>query len=138
MGAVSDIRIKSPYKILQVEDITIENKPNNHGYLYLKCLIDDSFQCNTTINADSEDKIYVYEETDDNNLLFCGIIKTINTTKYDNDYYLEIEAITFSGMLDTEVKSRSFQNIEMTYEGLVKEVITDYVPYDFVFSSKVA
>ena len=68
--------------------------------------------------------------------MFCGIIKTINTTKYDNDYYLEIEAITFSGMLDTEVKSRSFQNIEMTYEGLVKEVITDYVPYDFVFSSK--
>ena len=42
MGAVHALRIKSPYNLLHVEDIKIDCYPNEHGTLYLKCLIDDS------------------------------------------------------------------------------------------------
>ena len=42
MGEVHALRIKSPYKLLHVEDIKITNKPSEHGTLYLKCLVDDS------------------------------------------------------------------------------------------------
>jgi hypothetical protein len=36
MGKVDGLRVKSPYKLLKIEDIKIENKPNEHGYLYEK------------------------------------------------------------------------------------------------------
>ena len=84
MGEVHDIRVKCPYEILYVEDIKIECKPNEHGYLYLKCLIDDSIQFNSTINAETDDKIYVYEGSEDN-VLFNGIVKNIKTNHFNDE-----------------------------------------------------
>ena len=121
MGAVHDIRIDSPYNILQIEDIKIEYKPNEHGYLYIKCLIDSSTKLNATINANSDDKICIYEKTDEKKVIFNGIIKSISTEVKANNYFLEIEAISYSYLLDIKVKSRSFQNVNMTYEDLVRE-----------------
>lgn len=126
MEAVHEIRVKCPYEILHVEDIKIENKPNEHGYLYLKCLIDDSIQFNSTINADTEDKIYVYEETKDgqkDKVLFNGIVKNIKTSCFNSNYYIEIEALSFSSKLDIKVKSRSFQNADMTYQELIETIL---------------
>jgi hypothetical protein len=54
MGAVHTLRVKSSYKLHKIEDIKIENKPNEHGYLYLKCLIDDSINFQSAINASTD------------------------------------------------------------------------------------
>ncbi len=51
MGAVHALRIKSPYKLLHVEDIEITYAPNEHGKLYLKCLLDDSINFKYSIEA---------------------------------------------------------------------------------------
>ncbi|NFS97925.1 late control protein D, partial [Clostridium botulinum] len=65
MGEINRLRVKSPYELMKIVDIKIENKPNEHGYLYLKCLIDDSINFNSAIKASTEDKICVYEEIED-------------------------------------------------------------------------
>ena len=125
MGEVHDIRVKCPYEILNIEDIKIECKPNQHGYLYLKCLIDDSIQAKSTINAEASDKIFVYEGEEES-VLFNGIVKSVKTNHYNGNYYLEIEGITFSSKLDIKIKSRSFQNASMTYEELLETIFKDY------------
>ncbi len=61
MGEIHSLRVKSPYRLMNIVDIKIQNKPNEHGYLYLKCLIDDSINFNSTIKASTDDKICVYE-----------------------------------------------------------------------------
>ena len=68
MGAVHNLRIKSPYRLLNIEDIKIEYKPNEHGYLYLRCLIDDSVNFENVIEATTEDEIIIYEQQDEENI----------------------------------------------------------------------
>ena len=36
--AIRKLSIECPYKILKIEDVKLTNKPNEHGYLYVKCL----------------------------------------------------------------------------------------------------
>jgi|GEM_PF-665878 len=155
MGAVHALRVKSPYKLLRIENIKIENKPNKHGYLYLKCLIDDSINVQSTIKASTNDKICVYEEleNEDSNestssseitgninvvneenskRLFNGVIQNVRTTNTDGVYYLEIQALTSSFQLDIKEKSRSFQNANMTYDELIGMILKDYSGYGFV------
>ena len=147
MGEVHALRIKSPYKLLHVEDIKITNKSNEHGRLYLKCLIDDSSNFKYSIEASTKDEITVYEENEsDNNsetdinkvdesrstVLFNGLIDSIKTTNENGIYYLEIEGISKTSILDVEKKSRSFQNLNMTYEELIALILKDYGDLGFI------
>lgn len=61
MGDIHKLRVKSPYELMKIVDIKIENKPNKHGYLYLKCLIDDSINFNANIKASmSENPNFIF------------------------------------------------------------------------------
>ncbi|MBI6871350.1 hypothetical protein [Clostridium aciditolerans] len=149
MGVLHALRVKSPYQLLRIEDIRIDNKPNEHGYLYLKCLIDDSINFQSVINASTSDKICIYEETEDENtsskspvninvvkeskskILFNGIVQNIKASNVNGVYYLEIQALTSSFELDIKEKSRSFQNANMTYDELIAIILKDYSGYSF-------
>ena len=147
MGEIHKLRVKSPYELMKIVDIKIENKPNKHGYLYLKCLIDEEINFDSAIKASTEDEIYVYEEQEDievqdivninqvnernSKRLFGGIVTNIKTTNLDGVYYLEIEALTSSSKLDIKEKSRSFQNVNMTYDALIGEILKDYSGFTF-------
>lgn len=150
MGEIHALRVKSPYKLMSIVDIKIENKPNDHGYLYLKCLIDDSINFKSTINASIDDKICVYEELADKNAsndeshininqvnernskrLFNGIVQNVRTSNENEVYYLEIQALTSSFELDIKEKSRSFQNVNMTYDELIAQILKDYSGFTF-------
>ncbi|WP_373687925.1 hypothetical protein [Clostridium estertheticum] len=129
------------YQLLSIENIKIENKPNEHGYLYLKCLIDDSINFQSTINASTDDKICVYEELEDedsNNeskIIFNGIVQNIRTSNINGNYYLEIQALTSSFELDVKEKSRSFQDVNMTYDELIGIIIKDFLGYRYEYWS---
>ena len=116
MGEIHKLRVKSPYELMKIVDIKIENKPNEHGYLYLKCLIDEGINFDSAIKASTEDEICVYEEQEDTNdekavninevnernskRLFIGIVQNIRITNVNGVYYLEIQALTSSIKLD--------------------------------------
>ena len=53
----------------------------------------------------------------------------------NNLYYLEIEGITYSCKLDEQIKSRSFQNINMTYKDVINEIMKGYEKYDYTFEA---
>ena len=148
MGEIHALRVKSPYKLMNIVDLRIENKPNEHGYLYLKCLIDDSINFKSAINASTDDKICVYEELEDENnddssvninevnekqskILFNGIVQNVRTSNVNEIYYLEIQALTSSFELDIKEKSKSFQNVKMTYDALISEILEGYSGFTF-------
>ncbi|WP_069679646.1 hypothetical protein [Clostridium taeniosporum] len=148
MGAVHALRIKSPYKLLHVEDIKVIYLPNEHGKLYLKCLLDDSINFKYSIEASTKDEITVYEEKEDENnnlevdinnvdisksvVVFNGLVENIKTTNKDGLYYIEIEGISRSSEIDIKEKSRSFQNVNMTYDELIGTILKDYSGFGFV------
>ncbi len=147
MGEIHKLRVKSPYELMKIVDIKIENKPNEHGYLYLKCLIDEGINFNSAIEASTEDEIIIYEEleytqdkasvnineVDERNSkrLFNGLVQNMRTANISGIYYLEIQALTSSIKLDIEKKSRSFQNVNMTYDDLINNMLSYYPGYGF-------
>ena len=145
MEATKKLKVECPYEILKIEDIKIFCKPNEHGKVYLKCLIDDSVNFKYSIEASTNDKICVYEEienTDLNNnentsneekrtIIFNGIIENIKTTNINGIYYLELEGSSSSSLLDIEKRTRSFQDINMSYDELINEILKNYEGYGF-------
>jgi hypothetical protein len=130
MEAIHKLKVECPYQILKIDDIKIQCKPNEHGYLNMKCLIDDTINFNYAIKASTEDKICIYEEIDNDedekSIIFNGLIQSVRTTNVNGVYYLEIDAVTSSFMLDIEEKSRSFQDTEMTYYDVIEEILKYY------------
>ncbi|NFT93637.1 late control protein D, partial [Clostridium botulinum] len=146
MEATKKLKIECPYEILKIEDIKISCKPNEHGKLYLKCLIDDSVNFKYSIEASTNDKICVYEEIEENTdlnnnentaneekitIIFNGIIENVKTTNINGIYYLELEGSSTSSFLDIEKRTRSFQDINMSYDELINEILKNYEGYGF-------
>ncbi|WP_315081012.1 hypothetical protein [uncultured Clostridium sp.] len=146
MEAIKKLKVECPYKILKIEDIKISCKPNEHGKVYLKCLIDDSVNFKYSIEASTNDKICVYEEIEENTdlnnnenttneekitIIFNGIIENVKTTNINGIYYLELEGSSTSSLLDLEKRTRSFQDINMSYDELINEILKNYEGYGF-------
>lgn len=127
------LRIECPYEILKIEKAKIICKGNEHGFLYVKCLLDDSIKFKHSIEASTNDIVRLYEkQSDKEEKLFEGYISKVNTKNINDVYYLEIEALSGDIILDIKKKSHSFQNKNMSYDDVIKEVLKDYGKVDFV------
>ena len=133
MEAFHELKVNCPYEILEIRDIKISNKPNEHGHLYLKVLVDENVNFKYAIEASTDDKICIYEETEnqEKNIIFNGTIQNIKTSNVNRLYYMEIEALTSSFSLDIQEKSRSFQDTGMSYDNLINTILADYKIYSF-------
>jgi hypothetical protein len=63
--------------------------------------------------------------------LFRGIVLDINIQANNDVYYLTVEAISNTYQFDVRRKSRTFQNIKLTYRDLLKQVLADTSGADF-------
>ncbi|MCT4509029.1 MAG: hypothetical protein N4A48_09775 [Tepidibacter sp.] len=124
MTGFDNIRIKSPYNIKIVEDIKLEHKLNEHAKLYLKGIIDENINFDTSINATLNDEIHIYEVN--NKTIFKGLASSVKTINKNGVYYIELQAISGSFLLDTKKKSKSFQETNIKYSQLISETIKDY------------
>ena len=133
MEAFHNLKVKCPYEILEIEYIKIKNKPNEHGFLYFKGIVDDSINFKYSIEASTDDKICIYEDNEDEeeSIIFYGTIQNIRTNNVDGIYYIELEAYTSSFDLDIEEKSRSFQDADMSYDDLIETILLDYKIYSY-------
>ena len=59
-------------------------------------------------------------------LLFYGLIKKIYIFQEAGMSQIIIVAVSGSQQMDREKKSRSFQNINLTYEQIVQSILADY------------
>ncbi len=86
------------------------------------------------MGAASDDETLNINQVDERNSrrLFSGIVQNIKTTNENGIYCIEIQALTSSSKLDIKEKSRSFQNVNMTYDDLIKEIIKDYSGFTFI------
>lgn len=65
--------------------------------------------------------------------LFRGVVQTVHIIKENSYYHIEVEAVSGTQKLDREQKSRSFQDIHMTYRTVVETVLQDTETAGVVF-----
>ena len=125
---MSEIKLNSILPISQILDIKLEHRINEHGILTLRGYLErEKLQLNRQIEDTEIELIQQKRENDFKDiLLFYGLIKKIYIFQEAGMSQIIIVAVSGSQQMDREKKSRSFQNINLTYEQIVQSILAEY------------
>ena len=119
-----EIQLILPYEIKYLCDLKIVKEINDHGKIYITGVIPDGKKDSCIQNASIKDIIEVKEK--DGNILFKGVITQVDVKTVRDIYYVYIEGVSCTYELDVKKTKKSFQNKDMTYNELIKEVLKNY------------
>lgn len=119
------------------EQIVIKGIPVEHlNGLTLNCVPGEhgSLKLNGSISSEKgENALYEFTEQDsitvsvkEGRTLFSGILTSVSITEEGGNINIEAEAKSRSILLDQKKKSRSFQDVAMTYDQLFKAILAEY------------
>ncbi|WP_438347724.1 DNA/RNA non-specific endonuclease [Paenibacillus sp. FA6] len=130
-----NIRLVSPYPVQQIQTLDLERRVGEHARLQLKAIIPDEAKDHYIEQTANEETIMI-EEIDEQGklvrILFQGLVQTFAIQTVRGIYQLELEAISYSSLLDIKPRIRSFQNQEMKCSELVQEVLGAYPGSDVI------
>lgn len=107
--------------VIQAEDFSMTAAFNSHAQVSLVLLAEEE-KIRESIHGISEGaKIEVYEEK----LLFVGKITQAETAPQRGLYYLKIKAVSYTMDWQLAPVSRSFLNLDDTYEQVMRKVLED-------------
>jgi len=129
-----NVKLVSPFDILHLEELWIEKEYNHHARIFLSGVIPDEKKDSYIDKVSSKDILEVCQISDNsgNEVLFKGFITNIEIKAVRGIYYVIVEGISCTYEMDIKLKKRSFQNKDMQYTELIKEVIKDYSGADFI------
>ncbi len=116
-----NIKIETPYKLISILDINFEHGINMHSTLILEAICEeDSFESFYKTTLNDFIKLTVNEQ-----VVFNGLIGSYNVSKEGNVYSIIITGVSATCLLDSKIKSKSFQDKDMNYSSLIKEIIKE-------------
>ncbi|MCT4508154.1 MAG: phage late control D family protein, partial [Tepidibacter sp.] len=140
MSGFLDIKIKSRFNIVSIEDININHNINEHAKLYLRCIVENineienhnyCAQNNTLadiVTTSFNDKIQVLGKDE---ILFTGFIDNLEIEMENGVYYIIVKAISSTILLDIKKRTRSFQDKNMTYTDIVDIIKKNYSEFKY-------
>lgn len=132
------LRIESgSFGLQRLENLSIKIDPNDHAHLKFSGVMhsDKTLAALREAIANTKISLIGFDEAGEalEEPIFCGIVHEIGIVKENTYYYVEVEAISGTYQLDREKKSRSFQNVQMTYSAVVETVLKDTKAAGVVF-----
>jgi phage baseplate assembly protein gpV len=125
---LEQIQLISPYGSVQLTNFRISSKPNQHTRVSFCGMVDETQKDSCIEKAGTQDQIEI-NLTDAGQkvqTLFKGVVTQISVKTVRGIYYLEVEALSNTYLLDLKLKNRSFQNLQMSYNELFQKVLADY------------
>ncbi len=118
----------APYKIEQLLDVCVEHRINEHSTFYFKALLPEGKKDSYVKNSGQGSNVSLMVKGSDKkeDILFQGMVQDVEVKEIYGSYYIEVNAVSYSYLLDTEKKSRSFQNKKMSYSDLTQQIASDY------------
>jgi|GEM_PF-351203 len=128
------LKIEIPYNGIQVEDIQIVQPINDHASLKLKLLIEEGKILEYINKNVSEEKVNVSridEDTKEETKLFVGKINEVFMSYKGGLHIMELECISYTKDFDIKKNSRTFCNLDMTYQQVIQKVLEPYIKKNF-------
>jgi hypothetical protein len=118
----------APFKLNELVEFKLVQKINDHARLYFKGIISETSHDQPVRDTagDTQVEVLQHEYGVNKTLLFKGIVSRVEVKAVRDIYYLEVEAVSLTQLLDVSVKSRSFQNENLTYEAVINQVVAEY------------
>ena len=128
------LKIEIPYDVIQVEDIELIETINDHASLKLKLLVEEGKileYINKNINNEKVTVISIDETTKEETRLFIGEINEVFMSYEGELHIMELKCISYTKEFDIKKNSRTFCNLDMTYEEVIQKVLEPYNKKDF-------
>ena len=127
MSAITYIQLKTNVDcIQQIKSIRIIQRMNEHARLFLTAVLSDEKKDDYIKKNLSKEQFILSSNGDSQTTLFQGMVLEAHTETIGGVYYLKIKAISNSYLTDIKTVSRSFQDKKMTYEKLMKSIVSEY------------
>lgn len=106
-----------------IEEFEMRCKINEHIEVKMTAIIKEK-EKDTYIEKISEKKSFIVSQ--DTHTIFHGMIKNATIKHQGGFYYLIVEGISNTFLMDIQKKRRSFQDKTMTFASMVKIILSDY------------
>ncbi len=126
--------VSTDIPILSLWDMEIACKVNEHGTLILIAALPEEQGADVLCTDWTDSQIFIGKQDDEQPLLFSGKIESVEATKKNRAWQVKVKCTGGSAALDRIPKKRSFQNTEMTYPDIVKEVTIGYTDITYVWN----
>lgn len=133
MYSLHDIKVTG-LELAEVLECEIESRAGEHSRLVLLATMsNEEFVFELPDCHDVE--VFLYEGKE-KRILFSGVVTDIQMSESGGVKTVRIEGKSRSWLMDREKHSRSFQNSEMTFQGMVREILRDYEETDLYYASE--
>lgn len=119
------VRLELPFPLEHLAQLSFCKKEGEHSRIKISgWACEDETEAFFAMDRHSKIRVFV-REREEEKLIFCGILVS-PCLKGSRRQEVELEAAGFSILMDTERKSRSFQSPDLTYSGLMEEILKPY------------
>lgn len=133
MYSLHDIEVTG-MKLSEILECEIESQIGNHSTLVLLARVEqEEFVFEV---EDCQSFEIILHEGEEKKILFSGILTDIQVLEQGQMKTVRIEGKSRSWLMDRTRKSRSFQNIRMTFQELIQEILADYEDTDLSYGAE--
>jgi hypothetical protein len=132
----ADYKIKfDAFEFKNLDKMEIEKSINNHTRVSIKGIISEDNLSGYERYLEKEDpKLVITYNNDDSKVLFKGIIEAYSFGYENYDYYLNLEAVSYSILLERRRKNRIYQNLGTTYQQAFDILLEANSEFNLVFA----
>ena len=120
---LSEIQCMGPFPIYALTTFTLNVCSNQHGKVSLTGTIEKQYEKSVITCKDDAVKFIIKDKAGEEKILFCGVIHTIELKHMKDVCVLTMEVMSHTIQLDKQKKRRSFQDQNLSYETLLKNIV---------------
>lgn len=118
----------STYEVEHITYLFLSKRANEHGDMELVAILAEEIADQYIYLTDelTPVKLSYFNENKKEIILFQGMVTNLQVSKQGGVFYMQLSAKSNTCLMAIELKSRSFQNIDMTTHQIIKEVLSGY------------
>jgi len=123
------LKVHGPIKFSHILGLSLSLRGNQHGCMKIRGYLQEESAPRDSIQelTGGDFCLLTPHDSSSNSLkpTFCGTACSFSVNRVGNVFLGETEVVGATILLDAEPRSRSFQNIDMTYRQVIEEILKD-------------
>jgi hypothetical protein len=127
LSGYENLEIVSPYILQQLNELKITRRINCHTRLSYSGIIPETQKDSYIQTATATDTITVnHKDRSGRTPLFKGFPVNIGVKVVHGVYYLEVEGVSHTAILDVKLRNRSFQDQDLKFSAWLNQIMSAY------------
>ncbi|MDR0469899.1 MAG: hypothetical protein LBH09_08000 [Peptococcaceae bacterium] len=125
------VRVESPFPVIELTGLQVQQRENAHALAMFTGILDDETGFDT-LHRQLEGKLVRFMDQMDGTPIFAGYIQTAEVAEESGFYSLSATALSGSIQLDQTKRSRSYQDVTLLYNDVLRMALGNVRDADFI------